>query len=100
MILSLDVYVNIDDIPTTKKPKAHKGQQLVHTDDKESSLSPGALAGAGCAVLFLVVVVGFTIMNIYKRYVSISWLNLNYYASISILYLPSYILSVISFLYW
>jgi hypothetical protein len=46
------------------KPKAHKGQQLP-PDDKESSLSPGALAGAGCAVLFLVVVAGFTIMNIY-----------------------------------
>ena len=66
------MYVNIDDIPTTTKPKAQKGQQLVHADDEESSLSPGALAGAGCAVLFLVVVVGFTIMNIYKRYVSIS----------------------------
>ena len=93
------MFVNVSDIPTTMKPKAHKGQQLP-PDDKESSLSPGALAGAGCAVLFLVVVAGFTIMNIYKRYVSISWLNLNYYAFISILYLPSYILSVISLLYW
>ena len=61
-----DVFVNVGDIPTTTKPKAHKGQQLP-PDDKESSLSPGALAGAGCAVLFLVVVAGFTIMNIYKR---------------------------------
>ena len=101
MILSLEVvYVNIDDIPTTLKPKLQRGDQLVHADHEESSISPGTLAGAGCAVLFIVIVVAFLIISIYKKYVAISWLNLNYYTSISILYLPKYILSVINLLYW
>lgn len=61
------VYVNIGDIPTTLEPKPQRGDQLVQADDEESSISPGALAGAGCAGLFLVIVVAFMIISIYKR---------------------------------
>lgn len=61
------VYVNIDDIPTTLKPKLQRGDQLVHADHEESSISPGTLAGAGCAVLFIVIVVAFLIISIYKK---------------------------------
>ncbi|CAG2185692.1 unnamed protein product [Mytilus edulis] len=63
------VYVNIEDIPTTTHAnrQAQKGQQIVHSKDEESVLSKGAIAGAGCAVVFLIIVIAFTVIGIRKR---------------------------------
>ncbi|XP_071180034.1 uncharacterized protein [Mytilus edulis] len=64
------VYVNIEDIPTTTthaNRQAQKGQQIVHSKDEESVLSKGAIAGAGCAVVFLIIVIAFTVIGIRKR---------------------------------
>ncbi|XP_063396204.1 uncharacterized protein LOC134680863 [Mytilus trossulus] len=64
------VYVNIEDIPTTTtraNRQAQKGQQIVHSKEEESVLSKGAIAGAGCAVVFLIIVIAFTVIGIRKR---------------------------------
>lgn len=64
------VYVNIEDIPTTttrSNHQAQKGQQIVHSKEEESGLSKGAIAGAGCAVVFLIIVIAFTVIGIRKR---------------------------------
>ncbi|XP_076107285.1 uncharacterized protein LOC143075658 [Mytilus galloprovincialis] len=64
------VYVNIEDIPTTTtraNRQAQKGQQIVHSNEEESVLSKGAIAGAGCAVVFLIIVIAFTVIGIRKR---------------------------------
>ncbi|VDH95474.1 Hypothetical predicted protein [Mytilus galloprovincialis] len=46
---------------------AQKGQQIVHSNEEESVLSKGAIAGAGCAVVFLIIVIAFTVIGIRKR---------------------------------
>ncbi|CAC5386895.1 unnamed protein product [Mytilus coruscus] len=48
------VYVNIEDIPTTTTRSNHQAQK-------------GAIAGAGCAVVFLIIVIAFTVIGIRKR---------------------------------
>lgn len=44
----------------------------MHSNEEESVLSKGAIAGAGCAVVFLIIVIAFTVIGIRKRLVLLS----------------------------
>lgn len=62
------VYVNKDDIPTTTlKPKPLKDTQTVDEKEEGLGISRGALAGAACAIVFLIVVIAFTVIGVRKR---------------------------------
>lgn len=61
------VYVNIDDIPTSTVSKSEVQKEHQFIQDDKPKLSAGALAGAGCGALFVLIIIAFVVIGLCKR---------------------------------